>query len=230
MVPDAEVSIQVGGPAGAVRDGVSIQAGAMRVEDGVIRARTPVTLTITSNAPVVVSIYGGGQLLELTATAGGSQSSVRAERLVIARDAPGGALQGQALGSRPTVVGESRQRPPQPPAIADSFGVVQGVVMGPEGHPIAGATVAVTGTTRGDVTDANGQYLITRVPLGQRRLRVGGTAYTEATRELVVIAGDTVRVDIRLSATGARQGMRLWLIDPQPLSFPPEVVASGRDR
>ena len=54
---------------------------------------------------------------------------------------------------------------------AQATGTISGVVTGTGGRPLAGASVAVAGTTLGDQTNAQGRYTITGVPAGSRTVR-----------------------------------------------------------
>jgi TonB-dependent starch-binding outer membrane protein SusC len=55
---------------------------------------------------------------------------------------------------------------------AQATGTISGTVTGTGGQPLVGASVAVAGTTRGDQTNAQGQFTITAVPTGSRTVRV----------------------------------------------------------
>jgi TonB-dependent starch-binding outer membrane protein SusC len=83
-------------------------------------------------------------------------------------------------------------------------GTISGVVTGTGDRPLAGATVAVAGTTRGDQTDAQGRYTITAVPVGSRTLRATFASYSEATRTVTVAAGQTATANIPLVAQAVR--------------------------
>jgi hypothetical protein len=93
-------------------------------------------------------------------------------------------------------------------------GVVAGVVVNEEGRPLASASVGVAGTMRGDRTDAEGRFTITRVPPGTRVVRALSAGYREGTRRVEVVAGDTARTGFLL-ITGATR-VRFWLVDPAP--------------
>jgi TonB-dependent starch-binding outer membrane protein SusC len=84
-------------------------------------------------------------------------------------------------------------------AEAQAVGTIAGQVTGTNGQPLVGATVAVTGTTRGARTSADGRYTITAVPAGSRTVRASFAGYTEATRTTTVAAGQTATVNIQLS-------------------------------
>jgi TonB-linked SusC/RagA family outer membrane protein len=83
---------------------------------------------------------------------------------------------------------------------AQATGTISGTVTGNRGAPLAGAQVAVTGTTRGSTTDAQGRFSITAVPVGARTVRATFAGYGEGTRAVTVAAGQTATVTIALAA------------------------------
>src|SRR5688572_25503978 len=85
-------------------------------------------------------------------------------------------------------------------AQAQATGTVSGVVTGTGNRPLAGASVAVAGTTRGTTTNAQGQYTITAVPAGSRTVRATFAGYAEQNRTVTVAAGQTATVNITLTA------------------------------
>jgi TonB-linked SusC/RagA family outer membrane protein len=85
-------------------------------------------------------------------------------------------------------------------SFAQATGTITGTVTGSRGAPLAGAAVAVTGTTRGSTTDAQGRFSITAVPAGARTVRATFAGYGEGTRPVTVAAGQTATVTIALSA------------------------------
>ena len=83
--------------------------------------------------------------------------------------------------------------------LAQATGTITGVVTGAGNRPLAGAAVAVAGSTRGDQTDAQGRFTITAVPAGSRTVRATFAGHTEATRSVTVTAGQTTTLNITLS-------------------------------
>jgi ferric-dicitrate binding protein FerR (iron transport regulator) len=81
--------------------------------------------------------------------------------------------------------------PAQPTSVASApsqaVGTVSGVVTGGTGAPLAGASVAVAGTSRGDQTDAQGRYTITGVPAGSRTVRATFAGYAESSRAVDLV-------------------------------------------
>jgi TonB-dependent starch-binding outer membrane protein SusC len=84
-------------------------------------------------------------------------------------------------------------------ASAQSVGQVSGMVTSAAGTPLVGASVAIAGMARGDVTGADGRYTITAVPTGSRTVRATFAGYTEATRTVTVTAGQTATLNIQLA-------------------------------
>ena len=69
------------------------------------------------------------------------------------------------------------------------------------GDPIQGATVSVVGTQLSDTTDAQGQYSIAQVPVGQRGVSASAAQYYAQTRYAEVSVDSTATVDIVLPPT-----------------------------
>src|SRR5256886_3828654 len=65
-------------------------------------------------------------------------------------------------------------------------------------QPLSGVTVAVG--SRAALTQADGRYLITGVPAGTDSLRTRMIGYARATRPVTVVGGETVVVDLALTA------------------------------
>jgi TonB-dependent starch-binding outer membrane protein SusC len=68
-------------------------------------------------------------------------------------------------------------------------------------RPLAGAQVQVVGTTRGGLTNREGQFTITNVPAGPQEVRVTFIGYRTETQEVQVVAGQTVEVDMPLASS-----------------------------
>jgi len=78
-------------------------------------------------------------------------------------------------------------------------GIVAGTVVDDStGAPIARATVLVVGTTRGTLTDERGRFVIGDVAAGERTLRARILSHRPRDVAVVVVAGDTVAITIRL--------------------------------
>jgi TonB-linked SusC/RagA family outer membrane protein len=86
-------------------------------------------------------------------------------------------------------------------AWAQATGRVTGTVTSEAGNPLAGAQVAVTGTTLGARTGANGQFTIEGVPAGSRTVRANMLNYGEQTRTVTVAAGQAVTANFTLRSS-----------------------------
>lgn len=87
------------------------------------------------------------------------------------------------------------------PAQAQEFtGTIKGVVLDQNTlQPLAGATVVLLGTQLGAIAGAEGQFVITKAPVGVQRLKVSMIGYTERVRpDLIVQARRITAVSIRL--------------------------------
>lgn len=79
-------------------------------------------------------------------------------------------------------------------------GAVEGRVTEAENaRPVAGATVAITGTTLRAVTNEAGIFRIASVPARQVEVRVRMIGFAPAVKTVVVAAGQTITADFRLS-------------------------------
>lgn len=88
------------------------------------------------------------------------------------------------------------------PLVAQQTGTVQGTVIA-EGtmQPVAGAQVQLAGTTIGQLTNQEGGFTISNVPVGDQEIRVTFIGYRQAVQPVQVAAGETVQVDISLERT-----------------------------
>lgn len=84
--------------------------------------------------------------------------------------------------------------------LAQATGTISGVVTGTNNVPVGGAAVTVSGTTRSVQSDAQGRFTFTAVPAGSQTLRANSVGYTEATRTVTIVAGQTATVAIALTA------------------------------
>jgi hypothetical protein len=81
--------------------------------------------------------------------------------------------------------------------LAQTAGSVRGRVTGDDGRALAGAQVMLVGTTRGTLTNAQGQYMLLGVPAGSHTIEV---------RQIGFRAG---RADVRVTDAGAVQNFTL---------------------
>ncbi len=95
--------------------------------------------------------------------------------------------------------GSSASLHAQQVARRDTTGVIAGRVIDAErSEPRAVTTVSVVGTTQGTLADADGRFVIAAVAPGDRTIRAHLLGYATLERAVVVRAGDTTRVELRL--------------------------------
>lgn len=85
-------------------------------------------------------------------------------------------------------------------ALAQTSTVV-GTVTDPSGAPLPGVSVYLSGTTRGDATDAEGRYVLDGVEPGSYRLVASLVGYTAAAREVTLRPFGRIEVPLRLEAS-----------------------------
>jgi TonB-dependent starch-binding outer membrane protein SusC len=66
-------------------------------------------------------------------------------------------------------------------------------------RPLAGAQVTLEGTTRGVLTNNEGEYLLLNVPAGQRRVRVTFIGFAISEQAVTVVANQPAQADFRLT-------------------------------
>jgi hypothetical protein len=100
------------------------------------------------------------------------------------------------------VLGGAQQTPAR-----DTLGTISGLVSDAQtGEPRAGTTIAIVGTARGAIADAQGRFVIGGVAPGSVTLRARLFGYKTVDRQVVVQRGDTTRVDFRLEPEAAVLG------------------------
>ena len=70
--------------------------------------------------------------------------------------------------------------------------------------PLAGARASIVEPARAAVTDDSGRFVITDVPAGRRLLRVSHSGFRAVERAAEVVAGDTLRIELSLTADAQR--------------------------
>jgi hypothetical protein len=96
------------------------------------------------------------------------------------------------------------------PALAQStFGTLTGTVTDSSNAVLPGATVTVTNTrtqsVRITVTDGAGNYLLANLDAGEYRIVASLSAFSDQTRQIELLARQSVRVDVQLQIAGTRE-------------------------
>jgi parallel beta-helix repeat protein len=81
-----------------------------------------------------------------------------------------------------------------------SIGTISGIVTNTTGATIQGATV--TDGTRSAMTDNNGKYTITNIPVGNYTVTASADGYGNAFKNVTVVANQTTRADFELNLAG----------------------------
>lgn len=85
-------------------------------------------------------------------------------------------------------------------ADAQQTGTVRGrVVEAATGRPLSGAQVYISGTDRGGIADASGEFLLLNVPAGTHTVRAEMIGFSASELGIEVVAGQVVRADFQLS-------------------------------
>lgn len=84
-------------------------------------------------------------------------------------------------------------------ASAAAQGTVRGQVFNEDAEPMAGATVLVANTYKGVSTDSKGRFELRNVQSGEQQIEVRFLGYTTAVKDVAVVAGEVVVVDVTLS-------------------------------
>jgi len=79
------------------------------------------------------------------------------------------------------------------------YGVVVGTVTDEEG-PLAGAVVMIDQSTLAVTTDANGQFTLEEVPVGEQKIMVRFVGFKTTQQQVVVTAGATTTIDLKMEA------------------------------
>lgn len=86
-----------------------------------------------------------------------------------------------------------------PQAMTAQQAAVSGTVTDAQtGEAIPAAQISVRGTGIGTLTNAEGRYVLTRVPAGRQEIRVEYLGYSAAQQTVTLVAGETATVDFEL--------------------------------
>ncbi len=99
----------------------------------------------------------------------------------------------------------ARAQNPASTARTAAVGVIRGrVTEAGAGRPLADAQVSVVGGTAATVTNADGNFVLPRVPAGTQTIRVRRIGVTAVERTVTVTAGAETRLDVSLQAAASR--------------------------
>src|SRR5690606_5451973 len=87
-----------------------------------------------------------------------------------------------------------------PVSVFAQNGSIQGQVVDRDGFSMPGASIFLTELpTKGTVSDINGRYTLSSVPVGTYTIRVSYIGYASVTSTVIVQSGATTRLDIKLT-------------------------------
>ena len=87
------------------------------------------------------------------------------------------------------------------PSLLFAQGSIRGTVVDSTTHdPLVGANVHLVGTAFGGVTDLEGAYKVTNIPVGSYRLRVSYVGYRSRERDVTIHEGETITFNANLPA------------------------------
>ncbi|MFN0180273.1 MAG: von Willebrand factor type A domain-containing protein [Gemmatimonadales bacterium] len=114
---------------------------------------------------------------------------------------------------------------PSPNPLTRSGAAVEGTVSDAAGAPLAGATIAIEGTSFQAVSDRAGRYRIDRATAGNQTVTARLIGYEPSRRAVVLKDGQVVRVDHVLRA----QSMKLEEIVTTGSTKPGEIATPGKE-
>ncbi len=96
---------------------------------------------------------------------------------------------------------------PPTPAQAQQTGVIQGVVVGPNGALIANAQVSIAALRAGAISGEQGRFQLVGVPAGEHEIRVDLIGYRSVTQTVTLAPGQTLdlRLQLQISAISLDQ-------------------------
>jgi len=118
---------------------------------------------------------------------------------------------------------------------ANVYGAVRGVVHDPKHRPVQDATVTLKAKSSDwskiATTDANGEFQVNAVPLGEYSVSVASKGFAQISQDLVVISGSVPVVHFQLQVATANEKVTVSA-SPAVLatdSFTPTTLVSGLD-
>ncbi len=93
-------------------------------------------------------------------------------------------------------------------AQAQGVGTIRGVIseVDEKGEPIPGVIIQVKGTLLGVATNADGSFVLTRVPAGPQTLLISALGYTAAEMPVSVVAGRETQANVSLKSQSTQLG------------------------
>jgi|GEM_PF-2793394 len=155
---------------------------------------TPAGSGVLIDGPIIVSFSEPMSKTSVSISVGGITGTVSWSGNVLTFT-PSSAL---AYGSSYTVVVSGKDLAGNELSASWSFitmkdeGTVGGTIVGPDGNPVAGATVTLGNMTA--TTDGNGRFVLSNVTSGMYDLKVSKDGYEALTESVTVIAGETVEM------------------------------------
>ena len=122
-----------------------------------------------------------------------------------------------ARGARPLAVPSTNAADSAIAALPEGDATLVGSVHRADGPPIVGAQVQVLGTAASVRTDAQGGFMLHRLPAGTLELEVRQIGFGAARRTIELRGGSTARVDVRLERAVALDSVR---VVAQRLKYP----------
>lgn len=111
---------------------------------------------------------------------------------------------------------------------ASTTGVLRGRVIDGNNTGLAGAMVSIVGSTTGVATNSAGEFTLGGLPPGERQLTVRRIGYAEVKRDVAIVAGQTVTVDVTLSPSVLT--LNSVVTTASPSSSPPAATSAPARR
>ncbi len=83
-------------------------------------------------------------------------------------------------------------------ALSQTTGSIAGEVVSEQDRPLSGVQVTLADAPQSTVTGANGRFLLTGVPVGERTVQVSVLGYASGEMTVTVVGGETAAADFRL--------------------------------